>query len=87
METELVMAIEVFKDMRPCPLVIGYRYLSTLCYLDDGSSESLRNIVSDQSMWCYSPEEISLQIWFSFFYKLSISKNVCGQANSHSVYK
>jgi len=39
METELVMAIEVFKDMGPCRLVNGYRYLSTVCYLDDGSSE------------------------------------------------
>jgi len=75
-ETQSAMEIEVFKDMRPCRLVIGYRYLSTLCYLDDGSNEPLRNIVSDQSIWCYSPEKISLQICFSFFYKLSISKNV-----------
>jgi len=77
METGLVMATEVFKDMRPCRLVNSYRYLSTLFYLDDRSSEPLRNIVRDQSMWCYNPEEISLQIWFSFFFnKLSISKNV-----------
>lgn len=62
------MAIEVSKAMGPCRLVSGCRYLSTLCYLDDGSSEPLRNIVSDQSMWGYGPEEFSLQIWFSFFF-------------------